>query len=213
MDDDVVAQSGDYRVKVVPDEDGYSADPRGDGDGDLIDIVTPTLRSYDIRSKNAMFQREHDALMERGLGSAFGRYLKIFHNVDAWPVYMYDHSAISLSTGSFIGRAQHAEWDSGQIGWAYIRPDAQKWEGMDEEAVVSGFVETLGQWINGEVYGYVLEKNRHGRIVFDDADEDDLEYEDWDEVDSCWGIIGYDWAETEGKQALQYELEALKKEA
>lgn len=211
MDDDVVAQQGDYRVRVVPDEDGAASDPR-DYD-ELVDIVTPSSLRYNVRTQHAAFQHAHDELYDRGLGGAFGRYVKIFHNVDAFPVYMYDHSAIALSIGSFIGRAQHAEWDSGQIGWAYVRPDAERWDDMDEEKILSGFVETLGQWINGEVYGYVLEKNRHGRIVFDDDEEDDLEYEDWDEVDSCWGIIGYDWAEKEGRQALDYEIEALKKEA
>ena len=32
------------------------------------------------------------------------------------PLYLYDHSSISISTESFIGRAPHAEWDSGQVG-------------------------------------------------------------------------------------------------
>ena len=36
------------------------------------------------------------------------------------PLYLYDHSGLSISTESFVGRAQHAEWDSGQIGYIYI---------------------------------------------------------------------------------------------
>ena len=36
------------------------------------------------------------------------------------PVYLYDHGSISVSTDSFIGRAVHAEWDSGQIGFIYM---------------------------------------------------------------------------------------------
>lgn len=35
------------------------------------------------------------------------------------PVYLYDHTVQRISTGSFVGRAVHAEWDSGQVGWIY----------------------------------------------------------------------------------------------
>ncbi len=39
------------------------------------------------------------------------------------PLYLYDHSGISMSTGSFLGRAVHAEWDSGQVGYIYMDKD------------------------------------------------------------------------------------------
>lgn len=35
-------------------------------------------------------------------------------------LYLYDHSGLSISTGSFVGRAQHAEWDSGPVGFVYM---------------------------------------------------------------------------------------------
>lgn len=36
------------------------------------------------------------------------------------PLYLYDHSVQMLSTESFIGRAQHAEWDSGRVGFIFV---------------------------------------------------------------------------------------------
>lgn len=39
------------------------------------------------------------------------------------PLYLYDHSGISMSTGSFIGRAPHAEWDSGCVGFIYLEKE------------------------------------------------------------------------------------------
>ena len=36
------------------------------------------------------------------------------------PLYLYDHSGLAMSTESFSGRAPHAEWDSGQVGWIYV---------------------------------------------------------------------------------------------
>nr|VUX18845.1 Uncharacterised protein [Faecalibacterium prausnitzii] len=36
------------------------------------------------------------------------------------PLYLYDHSTLAMSMESFVGRAVHAEWDSGQVGWIYV---------------------------------------------------------------------------------------------
>jgi len=36
------------------------------------------------------------------------------------PLYLYDHSGITMSTGSFVGRAPNADWDSGQVGFIYM---------------------------------------------------------------------------------------------
>lgn len=208
MNEDVIAEKGDWRVRVVVDEDGYASSPR---DWMATEIVGPDLRSWRVRTEGARFQREFEEIYHRLGGDAFPRYMRIFHDIEVLPVYMYEHSAVALSTGSFIGRAQHAEWDSGQIGFAYITPEKLEETGItDVEGAMSSEVETLGQWMNGEVYGWVLEKKRAGKVVFDDPDEDSLDYEDWDERDCCWGIIGYDWAEKEAKAALEAELQAEK---
>ena len=39
------------------------------------------------------------------------------------PLWLYDHSGPALSTASFLGRAQHTEWDSGQVGFIYMAKD------------------------------------------------------------------------------------------
>lgn len=199
--DTIYNESRTKRVRIEYDDDGWACDPR-DYD-ELVDIVTPDT-SMTEHSKDAQFEEAHRRLYYKGLGHTFGRYLRIFHDTTALPVYKYEHSGVALSTGSFLGRAQHAEWDSGQIGWAYIRTDAEHWDGMDEEAILSGFVEELGKWMNGEVYGYVVEDKVHGTKVYDD-DRDGVEFEDWEEGDSCWGIVGYDYAEVEAKMALGEE--------
>lgn len=89
------------------------------------------------------------------------------------PVYMYDHSGIALSTSSFGCR-----WDSGQVGWIYVSHEKiiKEYGTLDLEkanALLISEVKVYGQYVNGEVYGYVTE---------------DAEGE---EIDSCWGFIGY----------------------
>jgi len=185
------------RVRLEYDDDGSACDPRQDDE--LVDIVTGELRRWNVATKGAMFQSEFDRFNEMGRAGLFRRWLKIFHDTDAAPVYMMEHSSVALSTGSFGD-----PWDSGQIGWTYIRPDAEKWDGMDVPKILKGFVETLGQWMNGEVYGWILEDKLTGTKVYDE-DHEDEEFEEWEESDACWGYIGAEYAESEAKAALGEE--------
>lgn len=207
---DVVETRGNYRARVVHDEDSSPFDPRNDSD--LVEIVTPPLSRWDVRTKDAHFQEAFDRFEDFGRAGLFARWLKIFHGIHAYPVFMYEHSGVALSTGSFVGRAQHAQWDSGQIGWAYINPDAERWEGFDEEAIITCLVEELGRWMNGEVYGYIIERLVYWTKNYHDENGEELPRwlelpsvesgEEWIEEDSCWGYIGYEWAEQEAKNIL-----------
>ena len=50
-----------------------------------------------------------------------------YHPIDVYKRQLYDHSGLAMSTESFSGRAPHAEWDSGQVGWIYVsKEDALK---------------------------------------------------------------------------------------
>lgn len=82
------------------------------------------------------------------------------------PLYLYDHSMQSMSTRSFLGRALHAEWDSGQVGFIYIprKKACKEWpkkrsESMEawEKRILSHLeaeVENYDQYLRGEVYRY-----------------------------------------------------------
>lgn len=104
------------------------------------------------------------------------------------PVYMLDHSGISLSTKRF-----NDPWDSGLIGFIYASKEKIKEEGVDESKVseyFEGELETYTQYINGEVYGWVLkEKRKFTKIYEDGTEEEEEEYED---TDSYWGYYSID---------------------
>ena len=69
-------------------------------------------------------------------------------------LYLYDHSGISISARSFIGRANHAEWDSGQVGFI-----AHKEADKDEQLIAE--VNEYDHYLTGEVYAYrVYEKTK-----------------------------------------------------
>jgi hypothetical protein len=97
------------------------------------------------------------------------------------PLYMYDHSGISISTSPFSCR-----WDSGQIGFILV----SKKKALEEfggkkvtiklqqklEAILEAEVETYTQYVEGEVYGF--------QIVDEEGDH----------IDSCYGFYGRDFA-------------------
>jgi hypothetical protein len=97
------------------------------------------------------------------------------------PLYLYDHSGISISTGAFSCR-----WDSGQIGFIFISKEKalQEFGGKIVTAklkerlvgILEGEVETYDQYVRGEVYGFQI------------VDEDD------NHIDSGYGFYGTDFA-------------------
>ncbi|WP_321021782.1 hypothetical protein [Enterocloster bolteae] len=95
------------------------------------------------------------------------------------PLNLYDHSGLSMSVSSFIGRAQHAEWDSGQVGWIYATADSIRAEYGNcsaesvekAKALLKSEVETYNYYLSGQCYGFRL-------------------YENGEEMDSCWGFLG-----------------------
>lgn len=95
------------------------------------------------------------------------------------PLNLYDHSGISMSVSSFTGRAHHAEWDSGQVGWIVATPETIQKEYGDlspesyakAKTLLEGEVETYDLYLQGQCYGFRL-------------------YENGEETDSCWGFLG-----------------------
>lgn len=112
------------------------------------------------------------------------------------PLYMYDHSGISISTNPFSCR-----WDSGQIGFILV----SKKKALEEfggkivtaklkeriEKILEGEVETYTQYVEGDVYGFQI------------VDEDD------NHIDSCYGFYGSDHKESGMLDYIDHELLGL----
>ncbi len=119
------------------------------------------------------------------------------------PLFLYDHSGITISTRSFNGRAQHAGWDSGQVGWVYMTNEEiiKEWGGYrtdrghhlptpeaieKAEACIKAEVQVYDDYLTGSVYGYI--------IVDPDGEHGD----------SCWGFYG-----TSGKNEMIDECKSI----
>ena len=110
------------------------------------------------------------------------------------PIYKYQHSTVAYSTRSFVGRAHHAQWDSGVCGFIFVTKEtARKEYGYKNVAqklkdkiakVLEGEVEEISQYASGDVWGY-------------DIPELD---------DSCWGFYGYDYCLQEAKSIIDAHI-------
>lgn len=127
------------------------------------------------------------------------REVAIQDNCVMLPLYLYDHSGLRMSTGSFS-----CPWDSGQVGWIYatkeqVIKEFGEWSAesiQKAEKLLNAEVETYSQYLEGDVWGYIIEMR---------SDEDE---EDWEDHSSCWGFFGFDYC----KEEAMAIAESLKKE-
>lgn len=90
------------------------------------------------------------------------------------PLYLYDHSGIRMSVDAFAD-----PFDSGRVGWGYVTRRQALAGGFEDQSVESmervlrQDVETYSQFLEGRVYGYVIETIEGGDVVT-----------------SCWGYYG-----------------------
>ena len=99
----------------------------------------------------------------------------------ALPLYLYDHSGITIATTPFGCR-----WDSGKCGYIYItkKKVLKEYGGKivtaklreRVERYLKGEVETFDQWMRGDIYGFQV-LNEDGEVQ-----------------DSCYGFYGLDFA-------------------
>jgi len=113
------------------------------------------------------------------------------------PLYLYDHSGITMRTGPFS-----CPWDSGQVGWIYIdrakilHEYGRKKLSKALIARVTGYLEqevkTYDEYLTGQVYGFVVEDSNG------------------EHLNSCWGFYGLDYCKSEGKQSAERILSRLR---
>jgi len=116
------------------------------------------------------------------------------------PLYLYDHSGITMSTRPFS-----CPWDSGQVGFIYLsRADARKEYGRLTKknlqkiiTYMTGEVREYDYFLTGQVYGYTIEPTDRNKEI--DCDH------------SCWGFYG-ETDLSEAKSEIRYAIKNYKKE-
>lgn len=147
-----------YQIKIF--QDFNPGSPR---DWDNLGEMICFHSRYNLGDKHSYTVDELKALVKRP-------------DVLALPLYLYDHSGITMSTTPFS-----CPWDSGQVGYIIVTREKalDEWgrKKMSKDLrkrvfdVLRSEVEAYDQYLTGEVYGYEIET-------------------DDDELHSCWGFFG-----------------------
>lgn len=162
------------------DYDNYAENPRS---WDNLGTMVCFHNRYDLGDKHYYSQEDYNSWEE--LESAIIGSENV-HTI--LPLYLYDHSGITMNTSGFSCR-----WDSGQVGFIFITIDKVISEGFDNskdlfkvQDYLIGEVETYDKYLTGEVYCYRI-KDSNGEIL-----------------DSCSGYYDKDECEAEAKSLLEY---------
>ena len=140
-------------------------------------------------------------------------------NIFLLPLYLYDHSGLSISTGSFS-----CSWYSSQVGWIYLtaerykaeclRPGKLRPDGINHELhpikhitakdrsrideLLKGEVKEYDQYLTWRVYGFMIEPTDRNKSI-DCGDS------------SCWGFYGdTDYMISEAKSSIDYAIKAYR---
>jgi len=187
-----------YKLKIVHDESPEN--PR-DWDGD----VTKMICFHDCYRLGGKSDKDHgiDNRDFNGWDDMEKYLIRHFNPIAIKPVYLYDHSMTSLSTKSFVGRAHHAQWDSGRVGFILMtkKEYLSNWGGAKKrvsakmrehaEKILDADIELYDQYMRGDVYGFIL------KTKSPDGTKNE---------DSCYGFYGDDIFENGIADHLPEEL-------
>lgn len=185
---EILETVGRYRVRLEVQEDQQDSNPRTDRDCNLANVITLSDQRYiDVDKDGGPLQDGWDYFADRDKGvELFIRWARMVH------------SALAVEENPHDGA--HSIW--------YVMPEriAEAGTTVPPEEIIRQEVEEYREWAAGEVYGHVIEKSVRWQRT--ETTEDEVMVT-WEEVDSCWGYIGYEYAKEEALQSfVPYRAEA-----
>jgi len=166
-------------------QDNDSESPR---EWDNLGTMVCFHKRYNLGDKHDYKQKDFNywSLLEK-------RIMEDHHPIVCLPIYLFDHSGLSLNYDSSRFEACDSDrWDWGQVGFIFTTQEKIKERFADVEReksqiedILKAEILTYSQFLSGEVYGY---------IVTD---------QDGEEVDSCWGFYGMESVKEMADEAAQ----------
>ena len=201
-----------FKIEIVPDLDPMNPRTEWDNVGTMICFH----RKHNLGDKHEYRHEDYSGWdeMEEQIAKDFGK------NPLILPLYLYDHSGITISTSPFS-----CPWDSGQVGFIVCSLKKAKeewgkkghlrkgWDGLtsftlNEDGTHRTLLEAAIQYLEGEVkeYDQYLRGEVYGYRVIDPEDEDE-------NLDSCWGFFGdYEYPLSEARSIIDHHIEREKQE-
>jgi hypothetical protein len=110
---------------------------------------------------------------------------------------------------TFFGASQVVWFYGSQQGDHYVSFDTAEWRAKYEVPENAVDVTEYQAWLDGDVYGYVVEEHVIWQRLGSDGEPvfltDEPTRETWEHVDSCYGYYGREYAEERARKALTEE--------
>ena len=198
-----------YKLEIVLDTNEIDFNPRHEFDH--LGVMACFHKRYSLGDK-----KEKHGLSDADFSGWDEMEDHIRNELDAaivLPIYMYDHSGLTISTGPFS-----CPWDSGQIGFCYVTKEAVRKE-YSCQRIGKKILEKVRKLLEAEVEEYddYLTGNIHELVVRRPAVSED---EEGEEIHSCWNYIGdcrgdyldkknamYGYIYSDGISAVDYDIE------
>ena len=173
---EIIEKSGGHRVRLEVQQDSESSNPRTNQDCNLTNVITPKDQRYiDVDADGGPLQDGWDrftadyASKDRVV-EVFTRWARIFHG-----------------TTVVEDRPHDGSWSL----W-YITPEKLAETTWPAEKAIEAEIKEYRMWAEGEVYGCIIEK----AVGWSRLDKKVDIRVTWEEVDSCWGLVGREYAES-----------------
>lgn len=192
--DDLCEDYGDLKIKIGIDEYGQDfSNPR-----DWMNLGTMVCWHPNYELGDEQIERNSQTIEERVRDLTD-------EGVVILPLYLMDHSGISMSTSDQMFKACDSEgWDWGQVGFIYCETDKAKKELQETDPAIANSrakenliseVEVYDSFLRGEIYYYSIE-DEYG-----------------EQLDACGGFVGdSDYVLEEAREMAEYCAEKIKEE-
>lgn len=178
-DMDVLEKAGEYRVRLVLQEDSQSDNPRSNRDSNATHAITPKGQRYiDVDENGGPLEEGWKRIEDRYVDAVpvFARWARIFHGATV-----------------VEDRPHNGAWAL----W-YVMPEKLAETSWPAEKVIEEEAREYRAWADGEVYGYIIEK----AVGWSRIDKKVGILVSWDDIESCWGFIGREYAEESAREAF-----------
>lgn len=134
------------------------------------------------------------------------------------PLYLIDHSGISMSVRNFAETCDPGGWDTSAVGFIYTTPERMTELCGSPDYVPPDYDGTPDEWRRDQLVSEVKEYNKYltgdcGGYIVETIPEDPED--DPEELDACWGYLGLrdDYLTDEAKRAAEDCAERIAEEA
>lgn len=129
-----------------------------------------------------------------------------YQGLVGFPLSYFEHGNCRWGLAGTMEGMPDFRWDGVSFaGFLEINLDDDNREWWEEKTpeeqreIARGFLEEFTSWANGEIYGYVLESLDPRK-----CDQGNV-HDNPEEIDSCWGFIGFDYFAEEVSRVTELE--------